>query len=240
MLIVKILLSSLALLLSAACFPARVPAHETGPTFCCRADNDLFRAYSRGMGETARYDAASDAVDAATTGSGVLLLADDYPNHQTQIPSSILMAAIAKDLRLYIEFPAQIPGLEIKAPKSAKWERVVINSPMFASELPPMSILTAHACVYSPVETSSSLIAIARVAGFDKAVYGLPDSAVPALLQVHGRPWLIATTGLSHFQRGRCAIGRVDNCLDRYFKTLGSRCRRTSPCMGSGGPTFFQ
>ena len=47
--------------------------------FCCREDNDLYRVVSECVGSFERYDTAEQAVAAAEPGSGVLLLADDYP-----------------------------------------------------------------------------------------------------------------------------------------------------------------
>ncbi|MBN1641892.1 MAG: hypothetical protein JXA09_11720 [Anaerolineae bacterium] len=47
------------------------------------------------------------------------------------------------------------------------------------------------------------LLAIARVAGYDRAVYGLPPDAQPVLLALPGCPVLLAGTSLSRFVRAR-------------------------------------
>ncbi len=47
--------------------------------FCCAADNDLYRVMTASGEKYGRYDSAGKAIDAAPEGSGVLILADGYP-----------------------------------------------------------------------------------------------------------------------------------------------------------------
>jgi hypothetical protein len=44
---------------------------------------------------------------------------------------------------------------------------------------------------------------VARVAGYDRALYGLPAEAEPILFALPGSPVLVATSKLSKFVRGR-------------------------------------
>ena len=78
---------------------------------CCRAENDLYRAMTAGGGKFARYDAPGDAVKAAAEGSGVLLLADGYPEKTTAIELAVFEEAARKKLRVYVEYPASLPGV---------------------------------------------------------------------------------------------------------------------------------
>jgi len=158
-----------------------------------------------GGGNAARFNDPKAAIEGAAPESAVLILSDGYPTEPTRITPEIYHEAAQKKLRLYVEYPAAVPGVELGERQKALWERLVINDPEFGNKLPVMSIASAHACSYIPVETSSSLIAIGRVAGFDRALFGLPGNAVPALFREPKSGWLIATTGLSHFRKGRFA-----------------------------------
>ena len=68
-------------------------------------------------------------------------------------------------------------------------------------ELP---ILDFHDGRYVPVEFANADLVLARVAGFDKAVYGLPAEGVkPILFKAPQGEVLVATTKLSQFVTGR-------------------------------------
>src|SRR4051812_12494986 len=71
---------------------------EAQLTFCCSAENDLFKL----VPGAARADSPADAVDRAADGSGVLVLADRYPAQRTDVPGDVLARAKAKHLRLFI------------------------------------------------------------------------------------------------------------------------------------------
>lgn len=174
-------------------------------TFCCRADNDLYAALARGGQKPARFDAPSEAVEHAPAGSAVLILADGYPDQPTDVPASAFERAKEKGLRLFVEYPAALPGMEVGAPRKTQWERVVVSSDVFGPELPTLSILGVHGCRYVPIRAADPLMVVARVAGFDKAVFGLPKEAAPILFQTTDRSLMVATTGLSHFVTGRYA-----------------------------------
>src|SRR4051794_28073638 len=92
-------------------------------TFCCAPDNDLFvalRAY-----KCERFSSASEAIAAAPERTGVLILADRYPDRSTAVEPADFEKAQKKHLRVYIEFPASLPGMEVSLPRVATWERVV-------------------------------------------------------------------------------------------------------------------
>jgi hypothetical protein len=126
----------------------------------------------------------------------------------------------AKHLRLYLEYPSSVPGLALGEPRPAQWERAVVSSRFFAPELEHGSILTPHGCWFLPVdrgpahrpdpidaqsEGTNVLLALARVAGYDTAIYGLPRDTHPLLLKLPHAHVLVATSALSLFIRGRFA-----------------------------------
>jgi len=63
-----------------------------------------------------------------------------------------------------------------------------------------MSINSKH---FISVNVSKPHMVAARVAGFDTAVYGLPEETFPILFEHPMKNMLIATTKLSHFVTGR-------------------------------------
>ena len=112
-----------------------------------------------------------------------------------------------KDLRLYVEYPSYIPGIKTSQPAGTQWERAVISSGAFAPELQKLRILAIHDCRYIPLQIADPDIVVARVAGFDSALYGLPEVVYPILagLPREKGTILISTTKLSQFVTGRYA-----------------------------------
>ncbi len=174
--------------------------------FCCRPDNDLYRVLCD-MGERLpRYDALAEAIAAAPRGAGLLALGDAYPCPGPAVTPAHLAAARAKGLRCYVEYPAAYPGLALGEPQPTEWERVVVASDWFAPELAAMRIVALHGCWLLPTEAAPAAthMAAAKVAGYHIAVYGLPETYFPILLQP-AADVLLATSKLSGFVRGRYA-----------------------------------
>jgi len=181
----------------------------------CRQDNDLFRVLEENGVPCARYDGAVRAVGEAPAGAGVLWLADGYPDAPTTIEPTLLEAARAKGLRLYVEFPATLPGLAPGESRGIEWKRAVVASGAFAPTLEAMRILMIHGCRFLPVQVDGAHIVIARVAGFDTAVYGLPEEQYPVLFEHDGL--LVATTKLSQFITARYAPADAWQAIWRWI-----------------------
>lgn len=171
----------------------------------CREDNDLYQVLLRGGAFLSRYDSPDRAVAAAQEGAGALILADGYPDAPTQVAPALFDAAAKKGLRLYIEFPLRLPGLELGEPQGVQWERAVVSSNAFGPAMERLRILAIHGCRFLPVRNVQPHILMARVAGFDTAVYGLPNETFPILFEHPGRNILVATTKLSQFVTARYA-----------------------------------
>ena len=178
--------------------------------FCCRADNDLYKVLSAGGGDYARYDSAAEAIERAGDGAGVLLLADGYPDQPTMVDDVLFDKAAEKKLRVYVEFPAQVTGLEtgdVKSfrtgPYGVRYDRTVVSSDFFSPALDKLSILVIQDCRYIPMASDKPHMVLARVAGYNKAVLGLPEETFAILLEHPDRDILISTTKLSHFVTGR-------------------------------------
>jgi hypothetical protein len=179
-------------------------AHGAGAlTFVCRADNDLYRAVIAGGTKCDRFDDAAKAVQTVKDGTGVLILADGYPEKTTVVNKDIFTKAAAKRLRLLVEYPGDLPGLQIGKPAGTHVERVVVNSDFFGEGLKKLRIVSVNGLHYTPLAAAKPHLVAARVAGFDTAVYGLPEKTAPILFEIPGRNVMVATTSLSRFVTGR-------------------------------------
>ena len=183
--------------------------HEGAPMefwLSCRADNDLYRVLSANGVSCRRHETAQQAVEAAPEGAAVLVLADGYPTHTTSISAALLDRASRRRQRLYVEFPAELPGMQFGPVRRTALERTVVASDAFGEALPAMRILALHDCHFAPTAAGSALLVAARVAGFDRAAYGLQDVETwPLLLEHPHRDLLVCTTKLSQFVTARYA-----------------------------------
>lgn len=196
-----------AFLLVAAATLSGIPALAAGPlVFSCAPDNDLLRVATDNGVALKRVDTPEAAVAAAGEGDGVLLLAGGYPQQTTQVAPEVFARAASKHLRLYVEYPTALPDMKIAAPRKVKLERAVVASNGFGPALARLRILVIHGCHFLPMEAKSPDLVLARVAGYDTAVFGLPESEVYPVLFEHPRgDILVATTKLSQFVTGRYA-----------------------------------
>ena len=84
-----------------------------------------------------------NAISAASPGDGLLLLADGYPSAQTEVPATLWTAAAAKRLKVFVEYPAELP-------LNTSWAPPPPPSPSTApclprpAEVPPHKDFPAH------------------------------------------------------------------------------------------------
>lgn len=172
-------------------------------TFCGSTENDLFVVLKKNGFVLHRYEVPEAAIKHASEGTGVIIVSDAYPSKKTQISSTALRMAAKKKLRLYIEYPASLPGMSIPDTViTARSDRGVVTGNSFGGHLGPMNILGINDCHILPVKVDSPLIVLGRVAGFDMAVYGIDDIATYPVLFKYGAD-LAAMTKLSNFATGR-------------------------------------
>jgi len=168
--------------------------------FSCAPTNDLCRVLSTTGVDHTRYESPDDAIHRAPDGSGVLMLADGYPDAPSILPSDLMSVADKKRLRVYAEYAGAVDSSKL-----AHRERGVVVSGFFGERLPPMRLLSLHACRFLAIDKdfagAQAHVALAKVAGFDTAVFGMPEESYP-LLVGHDRV-LLATTQLSRFVTAR-------------------------------------
>jgi hypothetical protein len=192
-------LTTLALCLAHAAEEGTMPL-----SFCCGVRNDLYHAVSAASA-CPRYDLPLAAVEAAPEGSAVLLLAEGYPEAPLVLEAGLWERAAARRLRLYVEFPGALPGLAVGAPRATALERGVVASGFFEPDLPAMRLLALHGCRFVPAKADAPHLVLARVAGYDTAVFGLPPESHPVLFEHPRGDLLVATTKLSQFVSARYA-----------------------------------
>lgn len=172
-------------------------------TAACKSDNDLINIlHSNGVIVRA-CNSARLAMDEADADGAVLLLADEYPAHRVRITPEDWREAKTRNLTVYVEFPESVPGVELGAEKTVEWERAVVTSDFFGTKLARNRILSISGSHYFSCGGGEPLMVMARVAGFDDAVYGVPKSAAPILVDFPDRKLIVATTKLSGFVTGR-------------------------------------
>ena len=181
------------------------PAAPAKPeiSFCGSNQNDLYIVLKKENFNLKRYTTAEAAIKSAPENTGVFVIADDYPEKKNDISPELLQIAERKRLRLYIEYPDSLPELKITDTViKTKLERGVITSNVFGDYLKPMSILSINDCHLIPVDEKNPLMVLGKVAGFDKAEYGINDiQTYPVLFQKDNM--LVATTKLSDFASSR-------------------------------------
>jgi len=175
--------------------------------FSCPEDNDLYRTIASNMRPPLRCATAREAIRRAAPGSGVLILARNYPQAPEPFDEKLLGDARAKRLRMYAEYTAANHAQAFD-PFIAHKERAVVTTSFFGGQLSEMSLLSLHSCSVAPLARPRAdlrvHLALAKVAGFDRAVYGLPSQDVePLLVESQSEPLLLAATQLSRMITAR-------------------------------------
>ena len=170
--------------------------------------NDLVKVLQKNGIQHQVHATQSSAIDAAKQGDALLLLAETYPDTRTTVDDATWQAVSDKSLRVFVEYPAAIPGISTAAPRRTHWERAVVTSDAFGDSVQRNRILAIHGCHFIPMEMQNPLISLGRVAGFDKAVYGPARDSKP-VIGIHALPnglsVMLASTKLSCFVRARYA-----------------------------------
>ena len=150
---------------------------------CGKAENDIVKVLKENEFSFKLYVEPSKAVHAAKKGSGILFLAKDYPI-PTKIPDSIFLIAKRKHLKLFIEYPANLPNQKVKDSIIYNHLNRLIVTKSKIKELDSLSLLDMNNNGVIALNSVSPLIVYGKVAGFDKAEYGISDiKSYPLLFQ---------------------------------------------------------
>jgi len=152
-----------------------------------------------------RYDAPITAATEANIGEAVMVLAESYPEERTKLSQEFFNQVRQKKLRVYLEYPSWLPDVEIGSRVQTSLERAVVSSSFFKGSPDSLDILVINGLNYCPVDVRKSHMVAARIAGFDEAVYGLPEKTSPLLFELPQDSVLVSTTCFSRLIRGRYA-----------------------------------
>ncbi len=178
-------------------------SHENQLVFCGSTENDLYQ-FLQEEGFTIKVvSSPEDAVSIASEGSAVVIVSDNYPETKVDINQETYSQAKEKQLKLYIEYPTAFPGISISDDIfHAILERGVVAGNAFEPNLESMSIVGINDCYTLEADVENPLLVLAKVAGFDKAEYGIDDvKSHPLLFQKDN--CMVALTKLSNFRTGR-------------------------------------
>ena len=170
----------------------------------CEKENDLYQVLLENDIQCVQCDNPQQAVAQAEPNAGVLILAGAYPLETTTVTPEVFAKAARKQLRLYVEFPSYLPGMTVGKVQTSALARAVVTSDLFGKTLKPMRIMMINGCRFVAIETEKPHLVLARVAGYDTAVYRLADTpAHPILFELPAGDVLVSSTKLSHFVSGR-------------------------------------
>ena len=163
-------------------------------------DNDLVNLLGKERFKIIRGDSVSKTLESAKPGSAVILVANEYPEKPQILSEKDLGTIKEKGLRVFAEF-ANVESGDHEL-KEISVERVVVTEPI-GDNLKPMDLLTINRAVYIKTEATDPMMVIARVAGFDTAVYGLEDTPYDPLVFKDGENLWIGTSKLTDFSKLR-------------------------------------
>jgi len=185
---------------------ASCSGHQDNLHVYCPPSNDLYGILrSQHNLKIVGYNSPILAAKGAGKGEAVLIVANDYPLKRVDLTAEFFALIKSKSLRVYLEYPCWLPGLQVGEPVKSAVDRAVINSSFFNGRPDSLSILVVNGLKYVPVTVKSAYMVAARVAGFDHALFGLPEKTSPLLFELPGYSVLVSTTGLSRPVRGRFA-----------------------------------
>lgn len=200
-------------------FPAQPPFEIS---MVSTKENDLFHVLTNDKQFLIhRFDEVEEGIRQTAEGGVLLILADKYPSQPIGIQKEAWNSINKRKLKVYVEYPSFVPGLEIAKTKiRTTIERAVINSKSLTTGtgLKYYQILGINDGFLMPINVENPLVVVAKVAGLDQAVYGLEETESHPLLFEH-QGALVATSKLSGFATGRYGPNKAWQSLWQYILT---------------------
>lgn len=192
----------LAFLLLVVCAVAKAKNNPT-ITFYGSKSNDLYVLLEKEGVKLNHISSIKEGIKQVKKGDALIVVADGYPHKTVAITPEDYKLIKKRGVKLYIEYPSFVPGLTVpQKPIHAELERGVVISDVFGESLAPLRILGVNDCYTLNVDFKNPLIALAKVAGFEKAEYGIADVEKYPLLFLHNGMF-VATSKLTNFATGR-------------------------------------
>jgi hypothetical protein len=169
---------------------------DKGIIICAAGKNDITRLLEANKYAFALIADPGQAVKAARKGSAILFLVKDYPHKRLVLPEQVLAQAEKKRLRLFVEYPASSRRLPLgDSLLHTQLERGIINTSKIKGA-DSLDLIGIHNTAVIKSKSDQALLLVGKVAGFDKAQYGISEVETYPLLFQHGN-MLVATTQLS-------------------------------------------
>jgi hypothetical protein len=167
-------------------------------------ENDLCKQLTTENYNLHIYSSIDEMINNASNGSGVLILAANYPETTIQLDRGLLNKIEQKRLKCYAEFVSLLGDEKFsEKPVELLLERGVITSDELGEPLKKYALLGLNRSYVIPVKERESLMVAAKVVGFDKAEFGLKNTPVKPLLFIHSDYLMVGTSKLSNFATGR-------------------------------------
>ncbi|WP_316809826.1 hypothetical protein [Pedobacter heparinus] len=159
-------------------------------------NNDMVKVLSACKLKFSFSNHPDEAIKKAKLNSSVLLFADGYPQHRLAISEASFRAIRDKKLKVYIEFPKEIPGITMSSRSNyIKLERGIVHSSKIQG-LDSLDLLGLTDHHYVVAKAAKSFLLLGKVAGYDKADFGISDVETYPLLFKH-QQFIVGTTKLS-------------------------------------------
>ncbi|WP_143715758.1 hypothetical protein [Pedobacter heparinus] len=158
--------------------------------------NDMVKVLSASKLKFSISENADEAVKKAQLNAAVLLFAEGYPSQRVAISQESVQAIRDKKLKVYIEFPQEIPGMTFSPVLNyIKLERGIVNTSKIKG-LDSLDLLGLTDHYYVVTKATKPFVLLGKVAGYDKADFGISDVKTYPLLFKYDQ-FIIGTTKLS-------------------------------------------
>ncbi len=141
---------------------------------------------------------ADEALGRLKRGDGAIIVARGYPLRKTDF--TLWKSFRNKGIRLFVEYPSVLPDGSSPEVYTADLERGVVTDKRIG--LPLLSIVGMGGCHIVRTDAKNPLMVLAKVAGYDNAVFGLEGTDSMPLLFLQGGS-LVAATSFSNCFTGR-------------------------------------
>ncbi len=165
--------------------------------------NDLYLVLKNQNIKLNRVYTIKDALKRGKKGDVLIFAADSYPTGKFKLDEEFYQTVRSKGFKVYVEYPSYISGVATKdSVLNMELERGVVASDKMGSNLKRLTILGINDSYVVQTKVDNPLLIIAKVAGLNKAEYGIDDVVQhPLLFKKDGI--MIATSKLTNFATGR-------------------------------------
>lgn len=163
-------------------------------------DNDMVSCLKQEKFKVVLFDQLETALKDIPSQSTLLIFNPSYPKSVRMLSKDALQTFKDKQLHVYTEFASTadtMPPISL-----LELERVVVTQPI-GTMLQPMDILSINRSYYIKEKANHPTLVVAKVAGFDKAVYGLKDTENFPLLYKDENGIIRCSSQFSNFARCR-------------------------------------